>query len=103
MILFRIQLLEVRINEPLLSHLNEGTIGAGNEVSFVIERAVVGLLDKLDCEGDVSRGRRHLRGDSAAFFGIASPSHESLELGLVGQDTVLITLNAGTTKDGRHD
>ena len=51
----RVHLLEVRINEPLLSYLSECAIGTGNKISLAIQWAVVRLLDNLDCECEVGR------------------------------------------------
>jgi hypothetical protein len=101
-VFLRVELLEVRVNEPLLGDLDEYTIRASNKVSLAIKWAVVGLLDNLDCKHDVGSRRRRIRGYDVALLGVVSPSHEGLELGFVGQDAVPVSLSIGTTKDRRH-
>jgi hypothetical protein len=101
-IFLRVELLEVRVNEPLLGDLDEYTIGASNKVSLAIKWTVVGLLYNLDCEHNVGSRRQRIRGDDVALLGVVSPSHEGRELGFVGQDAVPVSLSIGTTKDRRH-
>jgi hypothetical protein len=99
-----VQLLEVGVDKPLFCDLEILVIytTALDEVPLALKRTVVDLFDDLDGQGGGGSLRRCFAGRNGALFGIVCPSHEDSELGLVGQGAVLVWLNVGATKDGRH-
>lgn len=94
----RVQFLEIGIDEPLLGYFHEGLAGLG-EVALAFKRAVVDLLDELDCESHIIRVRRIISRSDGAFLGVLGPCYEGAELAFVGEGAVLVGFGVGAAED----
>ena len=67
----RVQLLEVRVDKPLLVHFDELIESSSQEVALRLERAVVHLTNDLDNEDIVGWCRGEFA--NGTVFGVGSP------------------------------
>jgi hypothetical protein len=95
----RIQLFEIRVNQPLLGDFDELAIVLG-KVTLALQRAEVDLPHDLDRKRGA--GCVGWCGADAAGAGEGGPGHEGAELGLVGEDARFVGLDGGAAEDGRH-